>query len=487
MVALTESGSNSQVRTYSRAGSVVFLKTNEPFGGLSNMAGGFPLCVNGIRILTSEALYQACRFPHRPEVQWLIIGQPSPMTAKMKSKPYRQDSRPDWDRVRVKIMRWCLRVKLAQNWDAFSKLLLETGDRPIVEQSRKDEFWGAKPVDDHTLVGMNVLGRLLMELREVIKVAGQKAVERVEPVAIPDFLLGGRPVETVTAPGEGFELFVKPMRPATYAESMPAAKQVSFLDLELREARPPEYRGEGAEHTASIGLSPYPAMKDSGVPWLGEVPAHWEVMPAVAIYQPKLVKNAGMVEQTVLSLSYGRIVVKPQEKLHGLVPESFETYQIIDPGDIIVRTTDLQNDKSSLRVGHAQDRGIITSAYMCLKTTDRVLDDFGYYILNAYDLLKIIYGYGAGLRQNIDFSHIRRMPAPVPPRDQQALIIRFLNYMDRQIRRYIRAKQKLIKLLEEQKQAIVHRAVTRGLDPGVRLKPSGVEWLGVRPSNGLKG
>src|SRR5688500_12497164 len=109
------------------------------------MAGGFPLLVNGVRILTSEALYQACRFPHLPKVQSLIIDQRSPLTAKMKSKPYRSDSRPDWDHIRVKVMRWCLRVKLVQNWHRFSSLLLETDERPIVEESRKDDFWGAKP------------------------------------------------------------------------------------------------------------------------------------------------------------------------------------------------------------------------------------------------------------------------------------------------------------------------------------------------------
>src|SRR5581483_637496 len=114
-------------------------------------------------------------------VQRLIIGQTSPMTAKMKSKPHRKDSRPDWDRVRVKVMRWCLRVKLAQNWAKFSELLLRTGDRPIVEESRRDEFWGAKPVDEQTLVGRNVLGRLLMELRETFKSEGHGAFRIVEP------------------------------------------------------------------------------------------------------------------------------------------------------------------------------------------------------------------------------------------------------------------------------------------------------------------
>ena len=230
-------------------------------------------------------------------------------------------------------------------------------------------------------------------------------------------------------------------------------------------------------------LKPYPAMKDSGVPWLGDVPEDWELVPALAAYRPRQVKNTGMAEKTVLSLSYGRIVIKPQEKLRGLVPESFETYQIVDPGNIIVRTTDLQNDQKSLRVGHADHRGIITSAYMCLETTDRVSNQFGYQYLNTYDLLKIIYGFGSGLRQNLDFGHIKRMPVLVPSLPEQAAIVRFLEHADRRIRRYIRAKQKLIKLLEEQKQAIIHQAVTRGLDPNVRLKPSGVDWRGDVPEH----
>ncbi|PKN81646.1 MAG: restriction endonuclease subunit S [Chloroflexi bacterium HGW-Chloroflexi-9] len=230
-------------------------------------------------------------------------------------------------------------------------------------------------------------------------------------------------------------------------------------------------------------LSLYPAYRDSGVPWLGEVPEHWEVLPALAAYKPKLVRNTGMIESTVLSLSYGRLIVRPPEKLRGLVPESFETYQLVDPGDIIVRTTDLQNDQTSLRVGFARHRGIITSAYLCLSTTERMSPEFGYQFLNTYDLLKIIYGYGSGLRQNLSFAEIKRMPVLVPPPEEQAAIVRFLDYADRRIRRYVQAKQRLIALLEEQKQAIIHRAVTRGLDPDVPLKPSGMEWLGDIPEH----
>ena len=190
-----------RMREYERGNAVVFLKTNEPFGGLSNMAPGFPLRVNSAAIRTSEALYQACRFPHIPELQRRIIDQPSPMTAKMVGKPFRDNSRPDWERVRTKIMRWCLRVKLAQNFERFSSLLLATGDRPIVEQSRKDDFWGAKPESPSRLVGANILGRLLMELREIVRENGEALCD-VAPLELPDFMLFGRPIEAIGAPSK---------------------------------------------------------------------------------------------------------------------------------------------------------------------------------------------------------------------------------------------------------------------------------------------
>ncbi|MEZ5594131.1 MAG: NADAR family protein, partial [Gammaproteobacteria bacterium] len=281
--------SSGQTRTYERASSVVFLKTNEAFGGLSNMAGGFPLRVNGVRILTSEALYQACRFPHLPDVQRLIIEQRSPMTAKMKSKPHRSNSRRDWFQVRVKIMRWCLRVKLAQNWRKFSELLLETGDRPIVEQSRKDDFWGAKPVDDGTLVGMNVLGRLLMELREAVKAETRETLCFVEPLAIPDFLLGGEPIGVVAT------RVAEIAREQTQADVQmprgnvdgPAVVQQSLFDEPVvKESPPPAKPGIKENGVRITDLKPYSEYKESGLPWLGQVPGHWEIRPAFGAFVP---------------------------------------------------------------------------------------------------------------------------------------------------------------------------------------------------------
>lgn len=189
--------SHAEFREYERDQVVSFRKTTEDFGGLSNMAPGYPIYVLGFRIRTSEALYQACRFPHIPQVQRMIIEETSPMTAKMRSKPFRDDSRPDWEDVRVKIMRWCLRAKLLHNWTAFSKLLLATGDRPIVEDSRKDDYWGAKGGEDNLLAGRNVLGRLLMELREIVR-SDPGRLEELYPLEIPSFLLLGEPVPILT-------------------------------------------------------------------------------------------------------------------------------------------------------------------------------------------------------------------------------------------------------------------------------------------------
>ncbi len=238
----------------------------------------------------------------------------------------------------------------------------------------------------------------------------------------------------------------------------------------------------------SAKLRPYPAYKDSGVPWLGKVPSHWRRLPGRACYRKKRVPNKGLTETTVLSLSYGHIVVKPPEKLHGLVPASFETYQIVEPGDIIVRPTDLQNDWTSLRFGLSRNRGVITSAYMCLHTEKVVLRPYGHLLLHTYDLKKVFYGMGSGLRQNLDWRDFKYLPCIVPPIPEQTSIARFLDHADRRVRRYIRAKERLIELLEEQKQAIIHQAVTGQIDvrtgqPYPAYKDSGVEWLGEVPEH----
>lgn len=181
-------------RVYHLSECITFRKTSEKYGGLSNMASGYPLIVNGIYIRSSEALYQAMRFPHLPYVQKEIINEASPMTAKMISKKYRPKTRDDWEKMKIPIMQWVLRVKLVQNIDTFGKLLLETDSKNIVEESVKDAFWGAKIIDDK-LVGINALGRLLMQLRELHK---KYHITSVPPLQIENFKIYGETINSVT-------------------------------------------------------------------------------------------------------------------------------------------------------------------------------------------------------------------------------------------------------------------------------------------------
>jgi ribA/ribD-fused uncharacterized protein len=187
-----------QLRTYTKKEVIFFRTTTGEFGPLSNMAPDFPIFLFGVRISTAEALYQACRFPDDPDVQRLIVDQLSPMTAKMKSKKYRSRTREDWDDVRVNIMRWCLRAKLQNNWERFGRVLERTGDCPIVEESTKDEFWGAKPNGDGSLIGMNALGRLLMELRDQFREVEEGREKELKYPVIPRFFLFGEPMQVST-------------------------------------------------------------------------------------------------------------------------------------------------------------------------------------------------------------------------------------------------------------------------------------------------
>lgn len=186
-------------RTYQQSAIISFSNTKGKFGGLSNMAPGFSLFVNEINIPNSEALYQACRFPLFPDIQEEIISQNSPMVSKNISRQYIKYTRQDWEEIKFEVMRWCLQVKLIQNWNRFSELLQSTNNKPIVEYSKKDKVWAASPTTKGTLVGKNALGRLLMELRNDYIIL-RKSLDFVQSLTIPAFLLFDQPIGKVYPP-----------------------------------------------------------------------------------------------------------------------------------------------------------------------------------------------------------------------------------------------------------------------------------------------
>jgi type I restriction enzyme S subunit len=226
----------------------------------------------------------------------------------------------------------------------------------------------------------------------------------------------------------------------------------------------------------------YPSYKDSGVEWLGKVPGHWEVTTLYGSVLERTESNKGMREDNLLSLSYGRIVQKDIASNDGLLPESFETYQIVRPGDIVFRLTDLQNDKRSLRSALVEETGIITSAYLAV-TPRGASSYYMSYLFRAFDTTKVFYSMGGGLRQSMKFADLKRMPTLLPPLPEQTQIAAFLDRETAKIDALVTEQRRLMELLKEKRQAVISHAVTRGLNPDAPLKPSGIAWLGDVPAH----
>ena len=226
----------------------------------------------------------------------------------------------------------------------------------------------------------------------------------------------------------------------------------------------------------------YESYKDSGVKWLGEIPSHWEIMPGLAILKENKTKNTDLLEKTVLSLSYGKIVIK-KDIDEGLVPADYKGYQIVHPGYIIIRCTDLQNDKVSLRTGLVKDEGIITGAYLGLIVDENYNSSYIHYFLHSWDITKEIYRHGSGLRQSLSWLDLRRLPILLPTREEQNEIVSYLDSATSKIDEAIAQQQKMIDLLNERKQIIINNAVTKGLDPNVPMKDSCIDWIGDIPEH----
>lgn len=224
-------------------------------------------------------------------------------------------------------------------------------------------------------------------------------------------------------------------------------------------------------------------MKDSGVEWIGEIPENWEVKQLRTYFSRRINKNIHLQEKNLLSLSYGRIVCKNIDTKEGLLPESFDGYNIIEDGDIVIRGTDLQNDHRSLRTGLVTERGIITYAYMTLRPQKDVNSTYYHYLLHCYDISKVFYSMGGGLRQSLDYWEFIRMPVLHPTDREQEEIVSYIKTKCTAIDTAIEKTKKSIEKLEEYKKAVITKAVTKGIDPNAKMKDSGVEWIGEIPEN----
>ena len=212
------------------------------------------------------------------------------------------------------------------------------------------------------------------------------------------------------------------------------------------------------------GLNPNAPMKPSGVKWIGDIPEHWKPKRLFAVAHEHYISNKNIHHQNLLSLSYGKIIRKNINTTSGLLPASFDGYQVVEKGNVVLRLTDLQNDHRSLRVGFVTETGIITSAYLCLSSRSNIFPHYLYFLLHTNDIHKVFYGMGGGLRQSLDYSELRKLPIFLPPPDEQQAIVEYINRKTLEIDGYIKKIQQQIEKLKLYKQRLISDAVTGKID-----------------------
>ncbi len=232
-------------------------------------------------------------------------------------------------------------------------------------------------------------------------------------------------------------------------------------------------------------LKPYSTCKDSGLPWLGKVPEHWSLRRTKTLLRERVEK--GFPDEPLLAATQMKGVVRKEqfENRTVLAQKDLHLLKLVRMGDFVISLRSFQGG-----IEYAREQGIISPAYTILYPSDTRIHGFLARLFKSKPYIENLTLYVTGIRQgqNIDYEKLGRSALPFPPLLEQSAIVKFLDHYDRKIKKYIKAKLKLIKLLEEQKQSIIHRAVTGQIDvrtgnPYPAYKPSGVEWLGEVPEH----
>ena len=221
----------------------------------------------------------------------------------------------------------------------------------------------------------------------------------------------------------------------------------------------------------------YSLYKHSGEDWMAEVPEHWDIKKLKHIFFEKRWKSNPNLNCG--SISFGNVVVKDDEK----IPLSTKaSYQEVLKGEFLINPLNLNYDLISLRIALSYIDVVVSSGYIVLNAAIQINKEYYKYLLHRYDVayMKLL---GSGVRQTISFNHIANSLLVFPPLEEQTAIAQFLDRKTAQIDQAIAQKEKQIELLKERRQILIHKAVTRGLNPNVKMKDSGVEWIGEIPEH----
>lgn len=223
-----------------------------------------------------------------------------------------------------------------------------------------------------------------------------------------------------------------------------------------------EYKQSIITEVVTKGLDKNVKMKDSGIEWIGKVPIDWEVRKIGNFFYQVKDKNIDLQEKNLLSLSYGSIIKRDINTSDGLLPANFSSYNIVRFGDIVLRMTDLQNDKTSLRTGFVTEEGIITSAYITIRTnhTNSINSKYIQLLLHSFDIYKGFYGMGSGVRQNVTFNDIKKLPIILPPKQMQDEIVNYVEKKTTIIDNLVNEKEIAIEEFEGYKKSLIYEFVT---------------------------
>lgn len=228
-------------------------------------------------------------------------------------------------------------------------------------------------------------------------------------------------------------------------------------------------------------MTVYPTYKDSGIEWLGQIPTHWELTRISSVLTEVKDLNTSLRFSHPSQFKFGDIILKPDVNIEDV--SSLSKCIIFRKDDILINGLNLNYDFVTQRIARANYTGIITSAYIAVRVRNNLSSKYVTYLFKALDSRKVFNGLGTGIRLTLTNKELKKYYILLPPQEEQRQIVAYLDYKSNKINERICQRERELQTLSELKQAEIAAVVTRGLDPNVPMKESGIEWLGKIPAH----
>lgn len=223
-----------------------------------------------------------------------------------------------------------------------------------------------------------------------------------------------------------------------------------------------QYKRSVITEAVTKGLNPDAEMKDSGIEWVGNIPAHWDTIPIRYLFAECRFKNTLNQEKTALKFTYGTIIKKTNfdSDSDEYVANTMTNYTVVNPGTIMINGLNLNYDFVSQRVGLVKDRGAITSAYLAIAPGNRVVSEYANYQLKSWDYAKAFHNMGTGVRKTLDFSELGKKYFVTPSIEEQSEIVTFLDSKCKEIESIIESKKQQLTVIDSYKKSLIYEYVT---------------------------